>query len=126
MDDNKDVKSFSSWGMPRGMFRGLKYYGVTAIKAFIVVISFIFALQVINKFPNDQQVQKLLFLLLVPLLATYLVLPTRSGGTNANAIFYFHTHRKRRYYSIERSCYPELEIKKKYRTKMKNKNGKSY
>lgn len=81
--------------IPRGYYSKLKHYGINVQKGFIVLIAFMFAMQTQNVvFPAEQFLQFVLFVILFTTLAFYLVLPTRTGGTNANAIWYFLTHRK--------------------------------
>ena len=95
--------------IPRGYYSKLKYYGINVQKGFIVFGAFMVSMQLQDViFPAEQFLQFVLFSILFTTLVFYLVLPTRTGGTNANAIWYFLTHRNKQYFPIDRGTYPEF------------------
>jgi hypothetical protein len=98
-----------NYTIPRGYYSKMKYYGINLQKGFIVFGAFMLAVQTQNVlFPTEQFLQFVLFVILFTTLVFYLVLPTRTGGTNVNAIWYFLTHRNKRYFPIDRGTYPEF------------------
>ncbi|QGX47375.1 hypothetical protein GPZ88_10125 (plasmid) [Streptococcus ruminicola] len=117
--DKQDNHNYS-FSIPRGVYRELKYYGVPVMKAGVIVVTFLLGLQLSGTvFPTDQFFQFVLNDILMTILAFYLVLPTKAGGSNFRAIAYFHIKRKKRYFSIERGGYPvkQEEIKRRRRGK---------
>ena len=108
MDDRQQETNNMTWGMPRGLYQQVKYYGIPILKAGFVAMTFILGLQLSGSvFPVDQPIQFIVCLILMTILSFFLILPSRSGGTNAMAIFYFHIKRKKRYISIDRNAYPD-------------------
>lgn len=111
MNEEQQEGVQNSWGMPRGLYEEIKYYGFPVLRAGVVAGAFIFGLQMNGRiFPPEQQLEFLIFLILITALAFYLILPTTAGGTNFNAILYFHMKRKKRYYSIDRNAYPDANV----------------
>ena len=111
-DEKKAVENpllEGGWSVPRGYYSKLKYYGINIQKGFISFASFMTSLQLQNRvFPHEQTFQFILFVILFNILVIYLLLPTRTGGTNSNAIWYFLTHRKKTYDCIDCNIYPEF------------------
>lgn len=110
-EENKAYDSVLNghYTIPHGYYSKLRHLGINVQKGFIVLVAFMFAMQTQNVvFPTEQFLQFVLFVILFTTLVFYLVLPTRTGGTNANAIWYFLTHRKKRYFPIDRGSYPEF------------------
>lgn len=119
MADEQQTNYTRTWGMPRGLYQTVKYYGVPVVKAGFVAMSFIGSLQMSGTiFPADQPIQFLTCVALITILALYLILPTNAGGTNAMAVFYFHFKRKKKYLSIDRNAYPEVENKRMKRRRL--------
>ena len=45
MNQEENQQQEGNWGLPRGLYTQVKYYGVPVMKAFIIVGSFVFPLQ---------------------------------------------------------------------------------
>jgi hypothetical protein len=98
-----------NYTITRGYYSKLKYYGVNIQKSFVVFGSFMLAMQTQDViFPAEQFFQFILFVILFTSLVTYLVLPARTGGINANCIWYFLTHRNKHYFPIDTGTYLEF------------------
>ena len=120
MDEKQQESTNMSWGMPRGLYQQVKYYGIPLLKAGFVAMTFIMGLQLSGSvFPVDQPIQFILCLILMTSLAFFLVLPSQAGGTNAMAIVYFHVKRKKGYISIDRNAYPDPKEFHKRRKRMR-------
>lgn len=101
--------SGGNWGMPRGLYYKAKYYGIPIMKAFILAGSFVVPLQLRDLFfPPDQEAKFLLTTACSVILTIYWMLPSPAGGSNLWAFIHAHRRTKRRYYSIDKNCYPEL------------------
>lgn len=110
-DEKKAIENplEGGWSVPRGYYSKLKYYGINIQKGFISFAAFMTSLQLQERvFPHEQIFQFILFVILFNILVIYLLLPTRTGGNNANAIWYFLTHRKKTYYCIDCNIYPKF------------------
>ena len=77
MNEEQQEGVQNSWGMPRGLYEEIKYYGFPVLRAGVVAGAFIFGLQMNGRiFPPEQQLQFLIFLILITALAFYLILLT--------------------------------------------------
>ena len=45
MDDRQQETNNMTWGMPRGLYQQVKYYGIPILKAGFVAMTFILGLQ---------------------------------------------------------------------------------
>lgn len=105
-----DEKRYESYGVPRGIYSGLSYYGIAVKTGLFLVAVFVFSLQAGGViFPKEQPFQYLAFIILFNILGIYLIIPSGSGVPNWKAIVYCHRNIKKKYISIERNNYPIVE-----------------
>ena len=72
MDEKQQESTNMSWGMPRGLYQQVKYYGIPLLKAGFVAMTFIMGLQLSGSvFPVDQPIQFILCLILMTSLAFF-------------------------------------------------------
>lgn len=111
---------FSGYGFPKGLYAKAKYYGVPILKTGVVGGAFIVTLMMKDRlFPITWTWQPIVSAILNTLCAFYLVLPTNAGGSNYNAVLYWHRSlfKKKKYWSIDRNCYPEYVTPNPHRKK---------
>ena len=81
MNQEENQQQEGNWGLPRGLYTQVKYYGVPVMKAFIIVGSFVFPLQFRDIFfPRGQELKFLINLLCTMTLTIYWMIPSSSGG----------------------------------------------
>jgi len=109
MNQEENQQQEGSWGLPRGLYIQVKYYGIPIMKAFIIVGSFVFPLQFRDLlFPRGQELKFLLNLICTMTLTIYWMIPTPSGINNFWEFIHAHRRTKKRYYPIDKNCYPEV------------------
>ena len=58
MNQEENQQPEGNWGLPRGLYTQVKYYGIPIMKAFIIVGSFVFPLQFRDLlFPRGQGIE---------------------------------------------------------------------
>ena len=81
MNQEENQQQEGNWGLPRGLYTQVKYYGVPIMKALIIVGSFVFPLQFRDIFfPRGQELKFLINLICTMTLTIYWMLPSSSGG----------------------------------------------
>lgn len=109
MNQEENQQQEGNWGLPRGLYTQVKYYGIPIMKAFIIVGSFVFPLQFRDIFfPRGQELKFLINLLCTMTLTIYWMIPSSSGGNKFWEFIHAHRRTKKRYYPIDMNCYPEL------------------
>ena len=88
MNQEENQQQEGNWGLPRGLYTQVKYYGVPIMKAFIIVGSFVFPLQFRDIFfPRGQELKFLINLLCTMTLTIYWMILLRLVEISSGNLF---------------------------------------
>ena len=88
MNQEENHQQEGNWGLPRGLYTQVKYYGVPLMKAFIIVGSFVFRYNSgIYFFPRGQELKFLINLICTMTLTIYWMILSSSGGNKFLGIY---------------------------------------
>lgn len=90
------------YGVPRDIFAKMKIVGLLAWKLLVLGVSCIGGVLLgQHVFPSTQPLQMFAFMVLTPVIALYLVLPTNGGKSNWESLLNAIRRRKHRWISFD-------------------------